>query len=134
MYFCHSQRGIFSPAEQTETAHVQRDVSLIYIVAAGVGVGVDKGVLQLLQGDAVAAQPVRIGTNLVALDGAAAAGDVDDARDAAELSFKHPVLQRLEVVERVDVLPGGIFRTLQRVAVDFSGWRLRRELRSDAGR
>ena len=94
-----------SPPPKRPTLRTLRTMcALDHQVAADVGVAVGQGGLQLGQGDAVALQPVGIGVDLVALDRAAAAGDVHDARHAAELALQHPVLQGLEVVEGVDVV------------------------------
>ena len=83
------------PADQAEVAdHLHRG-PLAEVVAADVGVAVGDGVLELCQRDAVLLEPVGVGVDLVALDGAAEAGHVDDAGDAPELAFQHPVLQAL---------------------------------------
>ena len=79
-------------------------------------------------------EAVGVGVDFVAFDGAAAAGNVDDARHPAELALQHPVLHRLEIVERVQVVAGRVAGAVERVAEDFAGGRLGRKLRRDAGR
>ena len=130
----HLVDRVFAAAEQADAAHAHGHVALHHYVGADVLVGVLQGRLQLGQRDPELFEPVGVGVDLVALDRAAAAGHVHDARHAAELALQHPVLQRLEVVEGVDVAAVGIFRTIEGVAVDFAGGRLRRDLRRDAGR
>ncbi len=92
-------------ADQADAPHVLHDRSLEEIIAADVGVAVGHRVLQLRKRDAVALQAIRVGLDLVAFDRAAEAGDVDDPRHALELALQRPVLQGLQIVERVDVAP-----------------------------
>jgi hypothetical protein len=130
----HLHHRVQAAADQADAADVHGHAALDDVVAAHVGVGVGQGGLDLLQRDAELLHPVGVGVDLVALDGAAAAADVHDPRDAAELTLQHPVLQGLEVVERVDVAAGGVLGAVQGVAEDLAGGRLGRQLRRDAGR
>ena len=83
-------------------------------VAADVGVRLRDRVLDLLERDAVMTQLPGVDQHLVLLDGAAEAGHVDHAGHGLELAFEHPVLDRLELVERVP-------RAFQHVADDLAG-------------
>ena len=130
----HLAHRVFPAAEQAHAAHGQRHVALIDIIAAHRGIAVGQRVLQLGQGDPVAPHAVGIGLHLVAADGPAPTGNVHHPRNGAELAFQHPVLQRLEIVERVDVAAGGVFGGPQPVAKNLSRRRLRGNLRRYARR
>ncbi len=80
-------------ADDADAAHHLHGPTLHQEVAADVGVAVGQRVLQLCQRDAIALQAFRIGLDLIALDGAAGAGHVDDARHAAKFTLEQPVLQ-----------------------------------------
>ena len=73
--------------------------------------------------DVVLPQQLGVEQDLVLLDRAAEAGHVDDAGDRLERRFEHPVLHRLELVERV----AGPF---QHVADDLAGRAPGRERRA----
>src|SRR5262249_35250442 len=124
---------VLAPAEQPDAAHVQDGVALTEGIAADVTVAAGNRVLQLRQGDPVLLEARGIRVDLVTLDGAARAGNIRDARDAPEGPLQRPVLQRLEVVQGVDVAAERVLGTAQRVAEDFAGGRLRGDLRGDAG-
>src|SRR5262249_1671055 len=62
------------------------------------------------------------------------AGDVHNARHGAELALQHPILERLDVVARINLAARSIFRSFQDVAVDFAGGRLGRYAGGHAGR
>ena len=71
--------------------------------------------------------------DLVAFHRAAETGDVGDSRQAAELALQRPILQRLEVVERVDVAPLPVLIP-EGIAVNLADGTFRRNLRLHAGR
>src|SRR5262249_14536852 len=75
-------------SDQADAAHVQHVLAVDQVVAAHIGVALGDRLLQLVERDAVPHQPFRIGVDLVALDGATRADDVDDSRHAAELAFE----------------------------------------------
>ena len=75
-----------------------------------------------------------IGLHLVAPHRAAEAGDVHNPRHRAELALQHPVLHRLDVIERVDVPAGTILGDFQDIAKDLTGGGLRRDGRGYVGR
>ena len=50
--------------------------------------------------------------DLVAADRTSPAADIDDPRDIAELALEHPVLERFEIVERINLVARGILRRL----------------------
>ena len=129
----HLADWILAAAEQSDAAHRHGNIALDHHVGADVGVGVLQGRLQLGQRDAELLEALRVGVDLIALDGAAVAGHIDDAGDAAELALQHPVLQRLEVVEGVDVAALGVLGAVEGVAVDLAGRRLGRDLRRHVG-
>ena len=111
----HLVHRIHAAAEQADAAHGQGDLALVDVIAAHGGIAVGQRLLKLGQRDAVAAQAVRVGLDLVAPDGAAETGEVHDARHGPELALHHPVLHRLDVVERVNrrgrTRPWETFRT-----------------------
>ena len=83
-----------------------------------VGVGDRRG--DLREGDALAPQPERVDLHVVLLGLAAVARDVDDAVDLSPLPLQDPVLDRLQVADRVAL-------ALEGVAVDLSDGVPRRE-------
>ncbi len=129
----HLVHRVLAAAEQADAAHRHGDVALDHHVGADVLVGVLQGRLQLGQGDAELLEAFRVGINLVALDGAAVAGHIDDAGHAAELALQHPVLQLLEVVEGVDVAALGVLGAVEGVAVDLARRRFGRNGRRHTG-
>ena len=104
------------------------------VVAPDVGIVRGDSVLELLQGDAVALHPRRVGMDLVAFHGPPVAGHVSHARQAAEQPLQRVVLQRLEVVGIVDVASRGVLGANQHVAEDLAGRRPRRDIRGYTGR
>ena len=100
-------------AEEADAAHVHGDRTLPQVAGPDVGVAVADGVLKLLQGDAVALEPIRVRLNFVALDHAAEARHVGDARDAAKVALQHPVLQRFQIGEGVNLLVARGLRALR---------------------
>ncbi len=95
-------------------------------VAADVGVGTVDAVFHLLQGDVVLTHLLGVEQDLVLLDGASVAGDVDDAGDLLEGPVQDPVLHGLE-------LSRGVAGSFEDVADDLSGGAPGRKLGLDAG-
>ena len=75
-------------------------------LAADVDVGVAERLQHLRQSDPVAGEPALVDGDLVGLGLAAPAGDVDDAGHGLEAALEHPVLQRLEIGDRVALRAG----------------------------
>ena len=128
----HFHRRIGPAAEQPDAADRHGDLALVDVVAADGRVAVLNGVLELDQREAEFPQQVGIGLNFVAPDRPAPAADVDDSRHRAEFALQHPVLQGLQIVERVDLVTRRILGRVEHVAVDFASRRFGRDLRSDA--
>ena len=130
----HLVHRVQAAAKQADAPHRHGNLALVEVVAAHRGVAVGQRRLELTQRDAVAAEAVGVGLNLVAPHRAAEAGDVHDPRHRPELALQHPVLHRLDVVERVDLAAGSILGDFQDIAEDFAGGRLRRDGRGHVGR
>ena len=118
----HLVHRVQAAAKQADAPRRHGNLALGDVVAAHGGVGVGQRRLELGQRDAVAAQAVGVGLNLVAPDRAAEAGEVHDPRHPAELALQHPVLQRLDIVERVDLFAGSILGDFQDIADRFPPW------------
>ena len=129
----HLVHRIQAAAKEADTPRRHGDLALGDVVAADGGVGVGQRRLELGQRDAVAAEAVGVGLHLVAPDRAAKAGQVHDPRHSPKLALEHPVLQRLDIVERVDFFAGSILGDFQDIAEDFPGGRLGRDDRSHVG-
>ncbi len=71
--------------------------------------------------------------DFVALHHAAKAGNIADPVDPPEHALQRPVLQRLEIIERVDRPPAGVLRIGERVAVNFARGSFRRKRRNNTG-
>ena len=71
----HLAHRVLAAAEQADAADGHRDLPLADVIAANRFVAVGDRFLELGQGDAVAAQAIGIGLNLVAPDRAAEARD-----------------------------------------------------------
>ncbi len=97
--------GSTPPPNRPTLRTVMATLSLVEVVATHRGVAVGQRRLELTQSDAVAAEAVGVGLNLVAPYRAAEAGDVHDPLHGPELALQHPVLHRFDVVERVDLAP-----------------------------
>ena len=133
----HAHRGfhgVLAHAQQPQRADHVGGAALDDVVAPDVGIVRGDGVLELLQGDAVALHPRRVGMDLVAFHGPAVAGHVGHARQAAEQPLQRVVLQRLEVVGIVDVASRGVLGANQHVAEDLAGGRPRGDIRGYPGR
>ena len=102
------------------------------IISPHVGVALGDRFLQLVERDAVPHQPFGVGLNLKPFDCAAGTDDVDNAGDASKLTFEHPVLFGLEIVERINVVSGGVHRAPQSVPQNFAGGALWRNAGNDA--
>ena len=103
------------------------------VFAARIRVAGRNRVLDLLQRDAVALHAGRVGVDLIALDRSAEAAHVGHARQAAERPLQRQILQRLQIVQVVDVVAGRVLGVRQHVAEDLARGRLRRDRRGDAG-
>ncbi len=121
--------GVLPAADQPQPAHRLHRVSLAQVIAAHVGVALGQCRFQLLERDAVLLEPVGVGLHLVALHRAAEAHDVDDPLHAPKLLLQLPVVERLQIVERVNLPALRVFRVPQHVAIDFAGRRGRRDHR-----
>ncbi len=130
----HLVHRVQAAAKQADTPRRHGNLALGDVVAAHRGVGVGQRRLELGQRDAVAAEAVGVGLNLVAPHRAAEAGQVHDPRHPPELALQHPVLQRLDIVERVDLFAGSILGDFQDIAEDFPRGRLRRDAGRHVGR
>ena len=133
----HAHRGfdgVLAHAQHPQRADHVGGAALDDVVAPDVGIVRGDGVFELLQGDAVALHPRRVGMDLVAFHGPAVAGHVDHARNAAEEPLQRAVLQRLEVVGVVDVASRGVLGGHQHVAEDLAGGRPRGDIRGYPGR
>ena len=126
--------GVLPAAEKTDAANVHGHLAGDDEIGAHIHVGVGKRILDLRQGDAPAFHRVGVQVNFVAFDRAAAAGDVDNARHAPELAFEHPILECFEIVLGIDVLVFFVLGALERIAIDFAGGALGRQLRIDSRR
>ena len=123
---------VVAPAQEAQAAHHLHRLALHHVVAAHVGVALGDGLLHLLQRDPVTLEPVGIGADLVTLAGPPEADHVDDARQAAEVADQGPVLERLQVVQRVDGPPELVLRVAQGEPEDLADRGSRRNLRRDA--
>ncbi len=121
-------------AKQADTPRRHGHLALGDVVAAHRGVGVLQRRLKLAERDAVAAEAVGVGLNLVAPHRATEAGQVHDPRHPAELALQHPVLQGLDIIERVDLLAGSVLGDFEDIAKDLPSRRLRRDARAHIGR
>ena len=130
----HLVHRVHAAAEQADAPHRHGNLTRVDVVATHRGVAVRQRCLELAQRDAVAAEPVGVGLNLVAPHRAAEAADVDDARHPTEFALQHPVLHRLDVVQRVELAAGSILGDFQDIAVDFARGGLRRNGRGHAVR
>ena len=132
----HSHGGfhrVLAVADQSQKAdHVGR-VALDDVFAAHIRVAGGNRVLDLLQRDSVALHAGGVGVDLIALDRPAEAADVGHARQAAERPLQREILQRLQIVQVVDLAAGRVLGVRQHVAEDLSRGRLRRDRRGDAG-
>ncbi len=128
------RHGIETAADQSDAAHIHGLLAQDNNVAADVLISVAESILNLLQGNPELFETIRIGVDFVALDSAAAAGDVDDAWDATELALQHPVLHRLEIVEGVNIAAGVVLGAVEGVTENFAGGRFRGQFRNHAGR
>src|SRR5262249_48168123 len=125
---------IAAAADHAEAAHHLHDTSLAEIVAANIRVAVGDGVLDLGERDAETLEQVRVGLDLVAFDGAADTAGVENARHTLELALQQPVLQRLQIIESVNVVAQGILGAAQRVTINLPRRALRRNLGLNAWR
>ncbi len=130
----HLVDRVQAAAEQADTPRRHGHLALGEVVAAHRGVGVGQRQLDLAQRDAVAAEAVGVGLDLVAPHRAAEARQVHDPRHPPELALQHPVLQRLDVVERVDLFARSILGDFQDIAEDLARGRLRRDARGHVRR
>ena len=132
----HSHGGfdrVLAVADQSQEAdHVGR-IALDDVFAARILVAGGNRVLDLLQGDSVALHAGGVGMDLIAFDRSAEAADVGHARQAAERPLQRIILQRLQIVQVVDVVAGRVLGVGQHVAEDLARRRLRRDRRGDAG-
>ncbi len=120
----HLVHRVQAAAKEADTPRRHGHLALGNVVAAHGGVGILQGGLELAQRDPVAAEAVGIGLHLIAPHRAAEAGEVHDPRHPPQLALQHPVLQRLDVIQRVELSAGSILGDPQDIAVDFPGGRL----------
>ena len=125
---------IQAAAEQAHAADRHGDLALVQIVPTDIGVAIGERALKLSQADAFQPQSIRVGLDLIAADRAAKAGHVGNARDRAKFAFQHPILQRFDVIQSVDVSSGTVLGNLQDVAINLACGRFGGYLRTDAGR
>lgn len=130
----HLVHRVDAAAKQADAPDRHSHRTLAEVVAPHRGVGVRQRRLNLAQRDAVAAQAVGVGLHLVAPHRAAEAGDVHDARHRAKLRLQQPVLHRLDIVQRVDLVAGWVLGDFHDIAVDFACGGLWRNRRGHVGR
>ena len=87
--------------DQADAAHDRRLRSDIDGLAADVDVAVAQCLQHLRQCDAVVLQAVLVDVDIVGAGLAAPAGHIDDTRYRLEAPLQHPVLESLEVGDRV---------------------------------
>jgi hypothetical protein len=114
---------------QAQPAHHVELGAVLDVGAAGVAVAAGQRVEDRLERDAVRLQLERVHQHLVLLGGAAETHHVHHPRHGAQPPLDDPVLERLELEQRVPA------RTAQRVAIDLAHRRrVRRQRRLRAGR
>ena len=124
----HLLHRVETAADQADAPDVQGELPLCQDVGADVAIAVGYGGLQLLEGDAVTLEPVGVGTDFVALDGAPKTTDVGNTRQPAKGAFQGPILQGLKIVQGVE-FPFAHARIVERIAQQFAGRRHGRDLR-----
>src|SRR5579883_2222063 len=124
---------VHAAAKQTDAAHHHGNLALVDIIAAHRGITVGQCRLKLRQRDGVSTKAVVIGLHFVAPHRPAETHDAYDALDGAELAFEHPILERLDVIERVNLPAIRTLGDFEDIAVDFTGGRLGRDARGHAG-
>jgi hypothetical protein len=87
--------------DQADAAHDGRLRPEIDGLAADVGIRPTERGNHLAHGQIVRLQPVLVDHHVIGAFLAAPAGHVDDAGNRAETTLQHPVLQGLEILDRV---------------------------------